>query len=141
MSTATHPTLDVDLTRAGAAHASAPARVSARAAFQEAITDGALLVDIRPAGVRSTYGGIAPWMSPLVIGPDGLERLLDPRSEQRVPRAAYDLRVIVVGQAGYTSWLAAHSLRTLGVERATDLDGGFLAWRDAGMPVIGPAPI
>jgi rhodanese-related sulfurtransferase len=116
-------------------------RISARAAFQEAITDGALLVDNRPADVRAAYGEIAPWMGPLVIGADSLERLLDPRSEQRIPRAAYDLRVIIVGQEGYTSALAAHSLQQLGVVRATDVSGGFVEWRAAGLPIIGPRPI
>ena len=116
-------------------------RISARAAFQEHVTDGALLVDIRPEEVRAAYGEIAPWMAPLVIGTDLLERLLDPRSETRIPRASYDLRVIVLGQEGYTSALAAHSLQQLGVVRATDVSGGFVEWLAAGLPIIGPRPI
>jgi rhodanese-related sulfurtransferase len=35
---------------------------------------------------------------------------------------------------GYQSGLAAATLRDLGAE-ATDLDGGFQAWRAAGLPV------
>ena len=36
---------------------------------------------------------------------------------------------------GYSSSLAAASLQDLGLHRATDLDGGFHAWRAAGFPV------
>jgi rhodanese-related sulfurtransferase len=36
---------------------------------------------------------------------------------------------------GYSSCLAAVSLQDLGLRHATDLIGGFLAWRAAGLPV------
>ena len=36
---------------------------------------------------------------------------------------------------GYSSSLAAATLRDLGYERATDVIGGFAAWADAGLPV------
>lgn len=36
---------------------------------------------------------------------------------------------------GYASSLAVASLRQLGLHRATDLTGGFQAWRAAGLPV------
>ena len=36
---------------------------------------------------------------------------------------------------GYRSSLAAGSLRRLGFVRATDVAGGFQAWRQAGLPV------
>ena len=36
---------------------------------------------------------------------------------------------------GYQSSLAAGSLRQLGFVRATDVAGGFQAWRQAGLPV------
>jgi rhodanese-related sulfurtransferase len=39
---------------------------------------------------------------------------------------------------GYQSSLAAAMLQRLGLPRATDLDGGFRAWREAGLPVAGP---
>jgi len=47
--------------------------------------------------------------------------------------------VIVMCDAGYQSSLAAATLQQLGFERATDLDGGFQAWRAARLPVD-PAP-
>jgi rhodanese-related sulfurtransferase len=36
---------------------------------------------------------------------------------------------------GYQSSLAAATLQQLGFARATDLDGGFQAWRAAGFPI------
>ena len=42
--------------------------------------------------------------------------------------------VLVLCQEGYTSSLAADALLRLGVTRATDVEGGFRAWREAGLP-------
>ena len=73
----------------------------------------------------------------LVVERNVLEWRLDPRSDARLPFAdSYDLEVIVTCQEGYTSSLAAAALQDLGLHRATDLDGGFAAWRDAGLPTI-----
>jgi len=46
----------------------------------------------------------------------------------------YDLRVIVFCEEGYTSSLAAASLHQLGMLNATDVIGGFRAWKEAGLP-------
>ena len=50
----------------------------------------------------------------------------------------HDLPVVVVCNEGYASTLAAASLHALGLHRATDLAGGFQAWRAAGLPVTPP---
>ena len=64
-----------------------------------------------------------------------------PTSEWRVPQAGTDVQVVVFCNDGYTSSLAAHALQRLGVPRATDLAGGFRAWRAAGLPTVpGPSP-
>jgi rhodanese-related sulfurtransferase len=42
--------------------------------------------------------------------------------------------VIVICNEGYQSSLAAVTLQELGVTRATDIDGGFQAWRAASLP-------
>ena len=63
-----------------------------------------------------------------------LEWRFDPASPARLPVASYDLHVVVVCSEGYTSSLAAASLQDLGVHRATDLEGGYQAWRAAGLP-------
>ena len=95
--------------------------------------DGALLVDIRPQAQRAAEGEVP---GALIIERNVLEWRLDPASDARLPEAgSYDLRVIVMCSAGYTSSLAAASLQDLGLSAATDLVGGFQAWARAGLPV------
>ena len=68
-----------------------------------------------------------------------LEWRLDPDSDARDPRApGLDEHVILMCNEGYQSSLAAATLQQLGFARATDLDGGFQAWRAAGLPVQEP---
>ena len=93
---------------------------------------GALLVDIRPALQRAD--GAIP--GALVIERNVLEWRLDPASPDRIPEVeGYDQTIVVVCDAGYASSLAAASLQALGLVHATDLDGGFQAWRTAGLPI------
>ena len=102
-----------------------------------AMRHGAVLVDIRPAAQRAEHGEIP---GAIVIERNVLEWRLDPRSSARLSFATgYHLEVIVTCQEGYTSSLAAASLQDLGLFRATDLTGGFAAWRAAGLPTLGPA--
>jgi rhodanese-related sulfurtransferase len=102
-------------------------------AARQAQRDGAVLVDIRPAAQRTTEGGIP---GALIVERNVLEWRFDPTSDARLPVARYDLPVVVVCSAGYTSSLAAAALQDLGLYKATDLAGGFLAWKAAGLPVI-----
>ena len=95
---------------------------------------GAVLVDIRPAAQRAAHGEIP---GAIVIERNVLEWRLDPRSDARLGFATrYDLEIIITCQEGYTSSLAAASLHDLGLTRATDLIGGFAAWRAAGLPTL-----
>lgn len=108
-------------------------RVEARDAFDAASRGEALLVDIRYAALRERDGLIP---GALVVERNELEWRLDPRGSHRAPEATgHDLRVVVVCNEGYASSLAAASLHQLGLHRATDLVGGFQAWRAAGLPV------
>ena len=91
------------------------------------VAAGALLVDTRPAANREQEG---PLPGAVVIERIHLEWRLDPTSPDRIPEAASDRRVVVVCNEGYSSSLAASTLRRLGVHRATDLAGGYRAWRD-----------
>jgi len=109
-------------------------RVSARAAFQELLYGRAVLVDIRPAAQRAAEGELATSLQPLVVERNVLEWRLDPRHVARLPIADRELRVIVLCQEGYTSSLAADALLRIGIRRATDVVGGFRAWREAGLP-------
>jgi rhodanese-related sulfurtransferase len=59
-----------------------------------------------------------------------LEWRLDPTSPHRLPIAAdADVRVVLVCNEGYSSSLAAATLRELGMRRATDLVGGYQGWQ------------
>ncbi len=90
-------------------------------------------MDIRPAAQRAAEGEIP---GALIVERNVLEWRFDPASAARLPQASHDAHVIVFCSEGYTSSLAAAALQDLGVRRATDLDGGFLAWQAAGLPVV-----
>ena len=110
-------------------------RVTANEA-KEAVAAGAVIVDIRPAWLRTEEIPGA-----LIIERNHLEWRLDPGSSARVEQATVDQRWIIVCQEGYASSLAAASVRRLGVD-ATDLIGGIEAWREAGLDlVIGPTDV
>lgn len=95
------------------------------------LADGAVLVDIRPAAQRAAEGEVP---GALLVERNVLEWRFDPRHEARLPVAGFATRVLVLCQEGYTSSLAADALLRLGVHRATDVVGGFRAWREAGLP-------
>ncbi|WP_341845782.1 rhodanese-like domain-containing protein [Streptomyces atriruber] len=108
-------------------------RLSPKEAYEVA-EGGGLLVDIRYAALRERDGLIP---GALVVERNELEWRLDPQGSHRSPEATgHDLRVVVVCNEGYASSLAAVSLRQLGLRHATDLTGGFQAWRAAGLPVV-----
>jgi rhodanese-related sulfurtransferase len=91
------------------------------------IEAGALVVDIRPVEQRARDGDLP---GALVIDRNVLEWRLDPTSPHCIPDTAPDRRIVLVCNEGYGSSLAARSLRDLGLSRATDLVGGFQAWKD-----------
>ncbi|MGW2743751.1 rhodanese-like domain-containing protein [Streptomyces sp. NPDC001450] len=108
-------------------------RIEAQEAYEAAGSGAALLVDIRYAALRERDGVIP---GALVVERNELEWRLDPQGSHRVPEATgHDLRVVVICNEGYASSLAAASLHQLGLHRATDLVGGFQAWRTQGLPV------
>ncbi len=103
----------------------------------EAQRAGALVVDTRATDERER-DGIVP--GSLHVPRTVLEWRLDPGSAWRNTYAGgLDREVIVLCAHGYSSSLAAAILVDLGFERAGDVDGGFDAWRAAGLPVV-PAP-
>jgi rhodanese-related sulfurtransferase len=89
------------------------------------VATGALVVDIRPAADREAEG---TYPGAVVIERIHLEWRLDPTSPHRIAEATDGRRVIVMCNEGYASSLAAAVLRDLGVDRATDLAGGYRAW-------------
>jgi rhodanese-related sulfurtransferase len=107
---------------------------------QAAVAAGALLIDTRTDRQRARQGDLP---GAIVIDRTVLEWRLDPRSASRIPEATgHDIAVVVVCRQGYSSSLAAASLRAIGLHRATDLAGGVEAWLAAGLPTTdGPADV
>lgn len=91
-----------------------------------AVAAGALVVDIRPEADRRAEGALP---GALVVERIHLEWRLDPTSDHRVPEASAGRAVVLVCNEGYASSLAAADLQDLGVPGATDLVGGYRAWR------------
>ncbi len=89
------------------------------------VARGALVVDLRPEADRRAEGELP---DATVVERIHLEWRLDPTSPDRLPGATPGRRVVLVCNEGYASSLAAAALLDLGVERATDLAGGYRAW-------------
>lgn len=107
-------------------------RLTAVDAYAAAYLGAATLIDTRTAENR-TRDGHLPYA--LEISLNVLEWRLDPDSPSRHPAAPGLGRVVIVlCEEGYCSSLAAARLQRLGFARATDVIGGFAAWRAAGLP-------
>jgi rhodanese-related sulfurtransferase len=98
-----------------------------------ALDAGALLIDTRCAEERAATGAIPGSVHvPLSV----LFWRLDPASGYEDPRLAdLERRVILLCADGYSSSIAAATLRDLGFAKPADLDGGFAAWQGAGLPI------
>jgi rhodanese-related sulfurtransferase len=96
------------------------------------VAQGAILIDIRPLEQRRRDGDLP---DAIVIDRNVLEWRLDPSSLHRLPIATgADVRLIIVCNERYSSSLAAATLLELGMRSATDLVGGFQAWRTWSRP-------
>jgi rhodanese-related sulfurtransferase len=108
-----------------------------RYAPAEAAAAHAVIVDLRSHDERASTG-IIP--GSIHVPRSVLEWRASPESDWANPRIAdRRLPLILVCAHGFSSSLAAESLVVLGFEHVGDLEGGFEAWRDAGLPVV-PAP-
>ena len=102
------------------------------------LSAGALLIDTRPSDQRRRDGQVR---GAIVIERTVLEWRLDPTSPDRIPEATdANVRVILLCNEGFSSSLAAASLRDLGLKNVTDVIGGFQAWKAAGLPVTASRP-
>ncbi|MGA7312552.1 MAG: rhodanese-like domain-containing protein [Silvibacterium sp.] len=112
-------------------------RLSPDETYEALAKTEAILVDIRPESQRAIEGSIA---GASVVERNVLEWRFDPASSSRLPVATdHDLQVIVFCSEGYASSLAAAVLQDLGLWRATDMVGGFHAWRATGLPIVPPS--
>jgi rhodanese-related sulfurtransferase len=118
-----------DLLAAGGAAASPRTRRGPRRAGE-----GTLLIDIRGDDQRRV-GGLIP--GALVLPRNSLEWRCDPASQWRHPQINdWSRSLILICNEGFQSSLAAATLHRLGLVNATDLDGGFVAWAAAGLPLV-----
>ena len=96
---------------------------------------GAVLVDIRSESQRARDGEVPGATRHLR---NVLEWRLDPSCPHRDRKLARrDRRLIVLCDEGFQSSLAAATARRFGLD-ATDVVGGFQAWRADGLPVEAP---
>ena len=88
---------------------------------------GALVVDIRPAADRIREGELP---GAIAVERNVLEWRLDPTSAHRLPELSDpEQSVVLFCNESYQSSLAAAALQDLGLRGATDLIGGYRAWR------------
>jgi rhodanese-related sulfurtransferase len=104
--------------------------------LDEAMRAGAMVVDVRTAEQRERDGELP---GAHLIDLTVLEWRLAPSSRFRPLDFPDTKQVILVCSEGYSSSLAAARLQDLGLSNATDLAGGFLAWKtwvEDGGPIL-----
>jgi rhodanese-related sulfurtransferase len=92
-----------------------------------------LLVDLRGAEEWRQHGDIA---GSIHVPCGMLEFYADPTSAYYAPEFQPGRRTILYCASGGRSALAADVLRVLGYTQVARLNGGFKAWRDAGLLVV-----
>jgi rhodanese-related sulfurtransferase len=99
---------------------------------QSELQAGALVIDIR-GDEQQRADGLIP--GTLVIRRNVLEWRCDPVSPWHHPKVTdHRQKIILFCNEGYQSVLAAANLQLLGLTLATDMEGGFTAWKSAGLP-------
>ncbi len=106
--------------------------------LESCVASGALVVDIRPERQRRIEGDLGFGVD---VERNVLEWRFDLLGGHALPEIlGYDQQVVVVCSEGYASSLAAASLRLLGYANASDLSGGYRAWRAWRGDVVRPCP-
>ena len=103
--------------------------VAPQDAAAESAAGGAVFLDVREPvewehhieGAVQVPRGILEWVA-------------DPASPRHNPELDPARRVIVYCRSGHRAALAAATLKTLGYENVANLEGGFAAWQEAGLP-------
>ena len=114
-------------------------RLEPQAAYDAQTAGGALLIDTRSNDERARDGVIP---GALHIPRSVLEWRLAPDSDPAFHNphvVGLDQQLVLVCAHGESTSLAAATLQELGFARATDIVGGFEAWKGAGLPVH-PSP-
>ncbi|WP_168582314.1 rhodanese-like domain-containing protein [Gephyromycinifex aptenodytis] len=101
--------------------------ISARAAFQDALYDRTILIDLRPAASRAAEGELPARLAPLLLGGNG--GLGD------VARLAEETSVTLISSDGLRAERVAALLQQCGLW-ANAVAGGMSAWKAAGLPLV-----
>ncbi len=112
-------------------------RLSPHRAYEAMVFGEATLVDIRPLE-QLVRDGLIP--GAVLVDTNVFEYRCDPAQPDKYRDPAiipgnYRQCLVVVCNQGYQSSLKAAALRAMGLENATDLDGGMQAWIATGLPV------
>ncbi|MEZ5811102.1 MAG: rhodanese-like domain-containing protein [Rhizobiaceae bacterium] len=111
--------------------------VSAAEASTLAQSDDHLLVDIRDVRELAREGKVPGALH----APRGmLEFWVDPESPYHKEIFASGRSFIFFCAAGWRSALATKTVQDMGLGPVMHIDGGFAAWRDAGLPIDMPEP-
>jgi rhodanese-related sulfurtransferase len=99
--------------------------------------NGALIIDTRMITDRERFGTVE---DSIHAPRTKLEWVVDPVSGYSDDRIeGFDQQLIVMCDGGFSSSIAAATLQRLGFVNATDMIGGFFAWRDEGLPIVPPS--
>jgi rhodanese-related sulfurtransferase len=105
--------------------------------LRQALIDGdAIVLDTRTPTDRDRFGCIPNSIhAPRTL----IEFMVDPDwGHQHQTIVGFAQRLVCVCNGGFSSSLAARTLQQIGFSRATDLVGGFDAWKAAGLPTEVP---
>lgn len=106
--------------------------ISPEDALARAEAGKALLVDIRDVRELEREGRIPGAFH----APRGmLEFWVDPDSPYHKPALATEQTLVLFCAGAWRSALSAKLLQDMGVENVAEINGGFTAWRAAGLPV------
>lgn len=99
---------------------------------EESDKGNSILIDIRESEELKQNGKIPGALH----GPRGmLEFYADPSLPYHKPEFEKGNRIILYCASGGRSALATATLKQMGYENVGHLDGGFKAWKEAGMPI------
>ena len=102
--------------------------MSPRALYQELLYDRARVLDLRSDTERAA-GALHPDLPVEVVSPAGLVAHLV-NSTALVP-------IVLLSEDGAAAATAARELAELGLARVVHAVGGYRAWAEAGLPVLG----
>ena len=106
--------------------------VTPQQAFDQAQTGTAILIDIRDIRELQREGQI----NGAFHAPRGmLEFWADPKSPYHKDVFAKSDNLILFCASSWRSALAAKTLQDMGMNNIFDMDGGFNAWKSAGLPI------